>query len=385
MNLPAHPVAELLARNPASRESAVVLSCEGLQQRYYGVTVVDVDQLDLHAGEVLAILGPNGSGKSTLFRLLMLLERASEGVIRLNGKPVKAGEGEATSRLAGVFQRPYLFSGSVRSNIEYGLRRIPEAERRTRVTRVLDELALGPLASADVRTLSGGEAQRVALARALVLEPDVLLLDEPTATLDVTIQRRFREDLGRVARRRARAVLLITHDAADAFALADRVAVMQKGRIVQLGTPEQLVLDPHTPFVAAFTGAELLLDGYVTLLDDGLALVRVGGGGELWCAIAPGSEVGIGHPVHVAYRPEDVTLSSPGIHSGSSARNAIDLRITGIRPAGGLVRVSLAGSIEIVATLTRVSAQNLNIALGSEITAHLKVAALRVFESGEAE
>jgi len=362
---------------------AVVLECEGLRRRYNGTTVVDVDHLELRTGEVLAVLGPNGSGKSTLFRLLTLLEHADEGAIRLNGRQIKVGDREALARMAGVFQRPYLFSGTVQGNIEYGLKGIEPAIRRARVERVLEELSLSALAGADVRALSGGEAQRVALARALVLEPDVLLLDEPTATLDVTIQRRFREDLGRVARRRARAVLLITHDAADAFALADRIAVMQRGRIVQLGTPEQLVLDPRTPFVAAFTGAELLLDGHVSALDDGLAQVRVGSG-SLWCTLAPETTVALGQPVHVAYRPEDVALSRPGVH-GTSARNTIDLRVVGIAPAGGLVRVSLAGGIGLVASITRLSAQNLNIELGSEITAHLKVAALRVFESGEAK
>lgn len=377
--------ADRLGRSGTASTLTPVLSCEGLQRSYNGATVVDVDRLDLHAGEVLAVLGPNGSGKSTLFRLLLLLESADAGVIRLRGSQVVPGDDAAMGRMAGVFQRPYLFSGSVRSNAEYGLRRLPEAERAGRVTRVLEELNLGALAEADVRTLSGGEAQRVALARALVLEPDVLLLDEPTANLDVTVQRRFREDLGRVARRRARAVLLITHDAADAFTLADRVAVMQKGRIVQLGTPEQLVLDPRTPFVAAFTGAELLLDGHVVALDDGLAQVRVGQTGLLWCTVAPDSSVTSGRAVHISYRPEDVTLSRRGAPIASSARNTIDLRVTAITPAGGLVRVSLEGDVHLVATLTRISAQNLNIEQGSELTAHLKVAALRVFESGETE
>ena len=188
-----------------------------------------------------------------------MLERADSGTIQLGGRVLRPGDAEARRRMAGLFQRPYLFSGTIRDNVEFGLRAlgVPNEERGMRVTAALRALGLEDLSESSVHRLSGGEAQRVALARAIVLQPDVLLLDEPTANLDVTLQRRFREELGRIVRTHARAVILITHDPSDAFALADRVAVLEEGRITQVAEPHQLVLQPATPFVAAFTGAEL--------------------------------------------------------------------------------------------------------------------------------
>src|SRR5690606_397599 len=136
-------------------------------------------------------------------------------------------------------------------------------ERAARAADALGWLDLERFADASVHQLSGGEAQRVALARALVLEPAVLLLDEPTSNLDVAVRRRFRRDFERTARARAGAVVLITHDATEAFGLADRVAVLQDGRILQEGTPDEIVLRPASPFAAELTGAELLLHGVV--------------------------------------------------------------------------------------------------------------------------
>src|SRR5690606_27891674 len=187
------------------------------------------DALALHPGEVLAVLGPNGAGKSTLFRLLLLLERANEGRVVFDGREVRPGDRVARRRMAGVFQRPCLFDGTVERNVAFGLaaRGVPRHERAARVAEALEWLGIGAYARSPVHALSGGEAQRVALARALALRPDVLLLDEPTANLDVSVRRRFRDELAPLVRARTRAALLITHDPGDAFALADRIAVIQ--------------------------------------------------------------------------------------------------------------------------------------------------------------
>jgi molybdopterin-binding protein len=328
---------------------------------------------------VLAVLGPNGSGKSTLFRLLLLLEQPDSGVLRFGGKELRAGDLETRRRMAGVFQQPYLFSGTVRKNVEYGLRArgVTEEERTERVDRALRDLGLAELTERNVRQLSGGEAQRVALARTLVLDPEVLLLDEPTANLDVTVQRQFRADLARVVRAHARSVILITHDPADAFALADRIAVMQEGRIVQIAEPQKLVTEPATPFVAAFTGAELLIDGVLEAEEDGLALVRLPSGAALWAAGTPGLRQG--ERVAVSYRPEDVVLSPVGAPAELSARNVFQLRVSTRSPSGGLVRLALTGAANLAAIITRRSADQLGLGPGTEVNAHLKAAALRVF------
>lgn len=357
---------------------SALLAAEGLARRYGSRLVVDVQRLEVRRGEVLAILGPNGAGKSTLFRLLLLLERPDAGRVLLDGRPARPGDEAARRRLAGVFQRPHLFAGTVADNLRFGLKAngVPRRAWPERLGRAADELGIGTLLDARVGRLSGGESQRVALARALVLEPDVLLLDEPTANLDATIRRRFREELGAVIRERAGAVVLITHEPAEAFDLAERVAVLEEGRIVQVGTPEDLTMDPATPFVAAFTGAELLLDGVVDAVEEGMLRVRAGGATLIARsteeAAAPGTRV------HVRYRPEDVTLA-PLEAPDVSARNRLRMRVRSATPSGGLIRIRLEGPLSLAALVTRESAERLGIRPGVEVTALLKTAALHAY------
>jgi molybdopterin-binding protein len=362
--------------------ATATLAAEGLVRTYGRRRVVDVERLQVASGEVLAVLGPNGAGKSTLFRMLLLLERPDAGRVLLDGRAATPRDGWARRRMAGVLQKPHLFSGTVRANVEYGLRArgVERSSWAARIERTVEELGLGPMAGADVRTLSGGEAQRVALARALVLEPDVLLLDEPAANLDVTVRRRFREELGQVMRQHARSVLLITHDAADAFDLADRVAVMEAGRIVQVGTPEDLTADPATPFVAAFTGAELLLNGAVEEVGEGTLVVRTGAASLLTRSVDEG--IRVGDTVHVRYRPEDVTLAAdpPGSAAAeTSARNRLPMIVRSTTPVAGLVRVRLDGAVSLAAMVTRDSADRLGLRPGTRVLAMLKTVALSVY------
>jgi molybdate transport system ATP-binding protein len=233
-----------------------------------------------------------------------------------------------------------------------------------------------------VRTLSGGEAQRVALARAIALRPSVLLLDEPTSNLDVLIKRTFREDVERAARTFAGAVVLITHDPAEAFGLADRIAVMDGGKIVQSGAPEDLLDDPRTPFVASFTGAELLLDGVVAATAEELVHVDVGGA-MIWATVAPDRSwtPERGARAHVAYRPEDVMIATPDSAAEVSARNQFRLRIASLSGAGGLVRLRLEGALRLSALVTRTSVESMGLRPGREVVAHLKATALRVLRA----
>lgn len=358
----------------------VILEAVGLIRSYGGRRVVDIERLAVRAGEVVAVLGPNGAGKSTLFRLLLGLEAADAGELRLEGSALGPRDDRARRRLVGVFQNPHLFRGTVVDNLRFGLRAtgVSREDWSHRIDRTVAELGISTLKHADVARLSGGETQRVALARALVLEPAVLMLDEPTANLDVTVRRRFREELGQIMRERARSVLLITHDPSDAFDLADRVAVMEAGRVVQLGTPEELTTAPATAFVAAFTGAELLLDGIVERLGEGTLDVRTGD-----CTLVarrPNGQLASGDAVHVRYRPEDVLLA-PGDAREVSARNRLRMSVRSITPVGGLIRVRLDGPITLAALVTRESAHRLGLHLGCEITALIKTTALNVYRA----
>jgi molybdate/tungstate transport system ATP-binding protein len=236
-----------------------------------------------------------------------------------------------------------------------------------------------PLLEADVRTLSGGEQQRVALARALAVRPDLLVLDEPTASLDVTMKRTFRDDMAR-ARTQAGSVVLITHDPAEAFGLADRIAVLDGGRIVQQGTPEDVLNGPQTAFVASFAGAELLLDGVVAAVADELLQIDAGGA-HIWAIAAPGWQPEPGMRAHVAYRPEDVTIAAGASVLETSARNQYRLRIASLSGSGALVRLRLDGSLKLDALLTRSSVEALSLRPGVEVIAQMKAAALHVLKA----
>ena len=347
--------------------SQPVLQARGVRFGYGDKPVLDVADLEVASGEIVALLGANGAGKSTLFRLLLGLEQPQSGEIVVTG------------RSAGVFQRPYLFDGTVASNIAYGLQSVSATERTARVNEMAAVFGLQPLLQTSVHRLSGGEAQRVALARALAVAPDVLLLDEPTANLDAPLRRQFRDDLSRSVRVHARAALIITHDPTDAFGLADRIAVMENGRIVQTGTPDELLADPRTSFVAAFTGAELLLDGTVSALAEDLVQVALQGGGSIWATLAHGraGTMARGSRVHVAYRPEDVVLSAIESTTELSARNQFRLKVASMSGSGGLVRLRLDGHPALSALVTRTSCEALGVRPGREVIAHLKAAALR--------
>ena len=363
--------------------STPLLEADNLVRRFGARTVLNVERLHVGTGEVLAVVGPNGAGKSTLFRALLLLERPDAGSVRLGGDVMRRNDPRARGRLAGVFQRPVLFTGSVSQNVAFGLRAagLRGAALRERTTAALEWLELGPLADAPVHTLSGGEAQRVALARALAPEPQVVLLDEPTANLDVGVRRRFRHDLERVVRQRAHSVILITHDAAEAFGVADRIAVMQDGRIVQIGTPDEVMLRPKTPFVAELTGAELLLHGTVESLEDGLAAVRIAPDRVVWAAVRPDAALRPNDPAVVAYRPEDVVLAPHDGVQETSAVNRLTVHVDAIVPAGALMRVRLrsADGTMITALLTRRSVGALELSVDSPVIAHLKAAALHAW------
>jgi molybdopterin-binding protein len=255
---------------------------------------------------------------------------------------------------------------------------------RGRVAAALQWLGLEALAHASVHTLSGGEGQRVALARALVTEPDLLILDEPTSGLDASIRRRLRGDIEQVARRHARGIILTTHDAGDAFGLADVIAVMEAGRIVQCAPPEQVMLRPATPFVAELAGAELLLHGSIERVEEDLCSVRLTGGTTLWAAAATTGMLA-GADAVVAYRPEDIILADAGDEIVSSAMNRVPVRVTAIVPAGGVVRVQLqtpGGDARLTALLTRRSSAALSLTAGTDVVAYIKATALHAWQRG---
>jgi tungstate transport system ATP-binding protein len=229
---------------------------EKLRHTYGDRTVLDIPALEVREGEMLALVGPSGAGKSTLLRLLALLETPAEGrvCLRLDGVETDGSSAslEARRRVAMVFQRPLLLNRSVAANVAYGLKLRAENSVTVRVEEALGRVGLGDYARAHARTLSGGELQRVALARALVLDPKVLLLDEPTANLD-PYNVGLIEDLVREQNAAHGATVVIaTHNVFQARRLADRVGLLLEGRLVEVADTRRFFEESEDPRTGAF-------------------------------------------------------------------------------------------------------------------------------------
>jgi iron(III) transport system ATP-binding protein len=273
-----------------------MIELQSVTRRFGAVTAVDRADLTVRAGEILTLLGPSGCGKTTALRLVAGFERPGEGVIRIDGSVV-AGEGTWTPperrEVGMVFQDYALFPHlDVRGNIAYGL---PRAARRNgRVDELLELVGLDGMNDRFPHELSGGQQQRVALARTLAPAPAVVLLDEPWSSIDHLLRSSMREELAGILRRAGVTVVLVTHDREEAFALSDRVALMHEGRVVQIGTPEEIYFEPATRWAAEFAGDANFVPG---TLAAGVVETAVG-------RFAALNGNGAAHAVSALVRPE---------------------------------------------------------------------------------
>jgi len=228
---------------------------------YNDRSVLQVDQLDIRQGEILALVGPSGAGKSTLLRLLNFLEPPTSGRIHFLETEFGPGQSMPLSlrrRVTTVFQTPLLLNRSVRNNVIYGLRLRGRRNSAELIRATLERVGLTTMEGKGARTLSGGEAQRVALARAMVLQPDVLLLDEPTANLDPYNVGLIEENIKTLNQEQHTTVVLVTHNVFQARRLADRVALLLEGKIVELNDVEPFFQSPQDPRAAAFVRGEMV-------------------------------------------------------------------------------------------------------------------------------
>lgn len=278
---------------------SAAVELDGVVKSYGSHRALDGIRLALRPGEFVALLGPSGCGKTTALRALAGLESIDEGRIDIDGRDV---QDLPTNRrdIGMVFQSYSLFPHlTALENVEFGLRmrRVPRVERRARALESLALVGLDERGGRFAHELSGGQQQRVALARALVTRPRVLLLDEPLSALDAKVRVSLREQIRRIQTELAITTLFVTHDQEEALAVADRVAVMNAGRIEQIGTPEELYRTPVTAFVADFVGLSSGLPG--ELRGDVVSLYGT------TLPVLPGETVPDG-AVRVAVRPEDV-------------------------------------------------------------------------------
>lgn len=300
------------------------LSISNVSKLFSTTRAVDSFSLDVADGELVCLLGPSGSGKSTLLRMVGGFEQPSSGSIRIDGEEVIHLPPE--KRPTGmVFQSHALWTHmNVFNNLAFGLkiRRLPAAEIKSRVEAVLELVGLGGYGARATTQLSGGQQQRVALARSLVLEPKILLLDEPFASLDQHLRERLREEVRDIQQRLKITTLFVTHGQDEALSMADRIVVMRDGKIEQVAAPDMLYREPQTPFVAGFIGTMNLIEGQVL-------------GGQF-------SRAGFSHPLPIAdgpaifaVRPEALAITpsteagGPRIHrvTDYGAHATIDLEL----------------------------------------------------------
>ncbi len=259
------------------------LALEGLTKRYGNQTVLDSIDLSVAKGELVCLLGPSGCGKTTTLRLVAGFMEPSAGIVRVGGRVLsQPGSALPPERrgMSMIFQSYALWPHmTIFDNVAYGLalRKMDRADIAARVGRMLDAVKLGKLADRYPGELSGGQQQRVALARALVVEPEILLLDEPLSNLDAALREEMRFEVRRLHDEFRYTTVYVTHDQAEAMTAADLIVVMNQGRIEQVGSPEEIYSRPRSGFVANFLGGANILSGRavgVDLLDIGAGIVR---------------------------------------------------------------------------------------------------------------
>lgn len=292
------------AVEPIESEDSVVLSMEDIHHAYGRHTAVAGIDLRVCQGEVVCLLGPSGCGKTTLLRIVAGLEVLQRGHVAINGRRLGQPHVPPERRNVGLaFQESALFPHlDVLENVTFGLEALPARQRRERAMELLVQLGMERYAASYPHTLSGGQQQRVALARALAPEPGLMLLDEPFSSLDARLRDRIRDDTLHVLKQVGAATLLVTHDPEEAMFMADRIALMRDGRIVQTGTPRELYCAPCDPFVVNFFGEVNELRGEVR---RGRVATPVGEVEAGW--LPEGSEV------QVMIRPEALVVKEKAV------------------------------------------------------------------------
>jgi molybdate transport system ATP-binding protein len=333
--------------------------------------VLDV-ALDVANGEFLVLVGPNGAGKSTLLRALAGLTPLDDGVVRIDDRVVD--DPGATvyvppdQRSVGMMFQDYLLFPhlNVLDNVAFGLRERGMRKRvaRERAAAALARVGLGDRLVARPHELSGGQAQRVALARALVPQPALVLLDEPLAALDVQQRAEARNDLARALSALGGAQIMVTHDAIDALTLGDRIVILEAGRVVQSGTPDEIVARPRSPYVADLVGMNLYRG------DAHGTTVRLASGAELTVADAHEG------PVLAVLAPHAVVLHLRA--PDGSARNVWRGVVAGMERLGDRVRVRIDGAVPVVAEITAAAAAELALVAGTEVWAAAKATEIAV-------
>ncbi|MCU0847254.1 MAG: ABC transporter ATP-binding protein [Spirochaetes bacterium] len=360
--------------------SDIIIEAENLISRR-GAFRLDIPRVRIFSGETLALIGPNGSGKTTFLHALSFLKKPESGRIFFRGFEVgtRSDAFHARRRCAMVFQDPLLFCGTVEDNVSSGLRirGIPRAEIKKTAGELMERFNLSRLASRPSRELSGGEARRTSLARAFATSPEIIFLDEPFSSLDASSRNGLISLFKMNMREAGISAVIVSHDREEILELADRTAVLEDGRLTDMGTTETVLNNPVDEYVASFSGMDAVYSGKVIRGTGGSITVRVNG-----IEVEAVSDAAVGEDVVICLRPENVIVSTVRQKKGSSVRNSLDGSITDIIQTGPYYRIRMDCGIRLQSFVTPVSVARLRLSVGKRITSSFKATSVHVIRKG---
>lgn len=316
------------------------IKLDGVSKHFGGVVAVDNLNLEIGHGELVSLLGPSGCGKTTALRMLAGFEKLTAGEISIDGRVINNLSPQERN-IGIVFQNYAVFpTMSVAKNVAYGLkiRKVEGQELKKRIADVLELVGLAGYENRMPSQLSGGQLQRVALARALVIRPNVLLLDEPLSNLDAALRVSIRKEIRKIQQEMGITTVFVTHDQEEAMSISDRVAVMRKGHLIQMGSPMEMYNNPDNSFVASFLGHTTLISGTVQKVDGERTIIAIPGG-EMQAKT--GTQVSVGTEVWVSIRPHHIRLGN------ELDANKLSGKVEYLETLGSLVRGEIISSAGI--------------------------------------
>lgn len=345
-----------------------LIEIKNVHKKYGEKEVLKNINMIIEKGEMMGIIGPTGAGKTTILRLLDNLEKPTSGKIYFDGTNINEPGKDLMMRrrMAMVFQKPVMFNASVYDNIAYGLKIRRTANIDKKVRDMLKTIGLSGYETRNALALSGGEMQRVALARAMIIEPEVLLLDEPTANLDPVSTEKIGKIISSI-KENGTTIVMATHSIPHS--IVDRISVMNKGRICQTGVPDEIFRKPVSEFVANFVGAENIFTGTAETKEN-ITEIKI----KNVVLYSTHKKSG---KVNLSVRPEDIIISRERMKS--SARNILYGKVAEIKDKGAIIQLNADCGLPFVVVITRQSFLDLNINIDSGIYLYFKAGNVHLF------
>jgi tungstate transport system ATP-binding protein len=358
-----------------------ILEIKNLKKSFPTGFSLGIGCLHVNENEIFTLIGPNGSGKSTLIYIINLLLSPDSGSVVFDGEDIlakKTGQKKIRNKMAAVFQEPTLFNTSVYNNLLLGLklRNMELNDCKDNLDFLLDKLKLKNLLSRSARTLSGGEQQKVCLARALLLNPKILLLDEPLANIDQETKEEFRSVFFEILKQKGITTFYITHDRNEAMIISDYIGVIENGIMQQTGPKEEVFRKPVNGRVAKFVGIETLIEGTVKSCENGVLGIALSGNNLIYST----GEGAKGAKVTVCVRPEDIMLySSMGEAKMLSTPNIFSGKVKEIRNMGLVKKIEVDCGFLMSAYITNNSLNNLELEPGTDVFAAVNESSVHIF------